>query len=125
MSDMIFKEASPSRGRSTPSGGRSELPHTSIEPSKGWISLGLWDLRDEDHSDRVCYVTLLQRAVSVVIERVLFHQYSQARVMPVCFRAFICPDQEGNENEFFKSATVRKRAVACPSSGTRALRTLT
>jgi lipopolysaccharide transport system permease protein len=44
MSDMTFTEATPSRVVSTPSVERSELPHTRIEPSKGWISLGLKDL---------------------------------------------------------------------------------
>ncbi len=44
MSDMTFTEATPSRSVSAPSVERSELPHTRIEPSKGWISLGLRDL---------------------------------------------------------------------------------
>jgi lipopolysaccharide transport system permease protein len=44
MSDMTFTEATPSRAVSAPSVERSELPHTRIEPSKGWISLGLRDL---------------------------------------------------------------------------------
>jgi lipopolysaccharide transport system permease protein len=44
MSDMTFTEATPSRAVSAPSVERSELPHTRIEPSKGWISLGLGDL---------------------------------------------------------------------------------
>jgi len=44
MPDMTFTEAASSRGVSGPSGGRSELPHTRIEPTKGWISLGLTDL---------------------------------------------------------------------------------
>lgn len=44
MSDMNFTEATPSRAVSAPSVERSELPHTRIEPSKGWISLGLRDL---------------------------------------------------------------------------------
>lgn len=44
MSDMTFTEAIPSRAVSAPSVERSELPHTRIEPSKGWISLGLKDL---------------------------------------------------------------------------------
>jgi lipopolysaccharide transport system permease protein len=44
MSDMIFTEVTPSRAVSAPSVERSELPHTRIEPSKGWISLGLRDL---------------------------------------------------------------------------------
>ena len=44
MSDMTFTEATPSRAVSAPSVERSELPHTRIEPSKGWISLGLKDL---------------------------------------------------------------------------------
>jgi len=44
MSDMTFAEAIPSRAVSAPSVERSELPHTRIEPSKAWISLGLKDL---------------------------------------------------------------------------------
>ena len=44
MSDMTFTEATPSRASSAPLAERSELPHTRIEPSKGWISLGLKDL---------------------------------------------------------------------------------
>jgi lipopolysaccharide transport system permease protein len=44
MSDMTFTEATPSRAVSAPSVERSELPHTRIEPSKGWISLDLRDL---------------------------------------------------------------------------------
>ena len=44
MSDMTFTEATPSRAVSASSVERSELPHTRIEPSKGWISLGLKDL---------------------------------------------------------------------------------
>jgi len=44
MSDMTFTEATPSRAVSAPSVERSELLHTRIEPSKGWISLGLKDL---------------------------------------------------------------------------------
>ena len=44
MADMTFTEATPSRAGSAPSVERSELPHTRIEPSKGWISLGLKDL---------------------------------------------------------------------------------
>ena len=44
MSDMTFTEATSSRVVSAPSVERSELPHTRIEPSKGWISLGLKDL---------------------------------------------------------------------------------
>lgn len=44
MSDMIFTEATPSTAVSAPSVEQSELPHTRIEPSKGWISLGLRDL---------------------------------------------------------------------------------
>jgi lipopolysaccharide transport system permease protein len=44
MSDMAFTEATSSRVVSVPSVDRSELPHTRIEPSKGWISLGLKDL---------------------------------------------------------------------------------
>jgi lipopolysaccharide transport system permease protein len=44
MPNMTFTEATPSRAVSAPSVERSELPHTRIEPSKGWISLGLKDL---------------------------------------------------------------------------------
>jgi lipopolysaccharide transport system permease protein len=44
MSDMTFTEATPARAVSAPSVERPELPHTRIEPSKGWISLGLKDL---------------------------------------------------------------------------------
>ncbi len=44
MSDMTLKQATPSRAVSAPSVERSELPHTRIEPGKGWISLGLKDL---------------------------------------------------------------------------------
>ena len=44
MSDMTFTEPTPSRAVSVPSVERSELPHTRIEPGKGWISLGLKDL---------------------------------------------------------------------------------
>ena len=44
MSDMTFTEATPSRAVSAPSVERSDLPHIRIEPSKGWISLGLRDL---------------------------------------------------------------------------------
>jgi len=44
MSDMTFTEATPSRAVSAPSVEPSELPHTRIEPSKGWVSLGLKDL---------------------------------------------------------------------------------
>jgi lipopolysaccharide transport system permease protein len=44
MPDMTFTESTPSRAVSALSVGRSELPHTRIEPSKGWISLGLRDL---------------------------------------------------------------------------------
>ena len=43
-SDMTFTKATPSRAVSAPSVERSELPHTRIAPSKGWISLGLKDL---------------------------------------------------------------------------------
>jgi hypothetical protein len=49
MSDMPFTEATPSRAVSAPSVERSELPHTGIEPSKRWISLGLknlWQYRE-------------------------------------------------------------------------------
>jgi lipopolysaccharide transport system permease protein len=42
--DMTFTEATSSRVASAPSVDRSELPHTRIEPSKGWISLRLKDL---------------------------------------------------------------------------------
>jgi lipopolysaccharide transport system permease protein len=41
---MTFTEATSSRVASAPSVDRSELPHTRIEPSKGWISLRLKDL---------------------------------------------------------------------------------
>jgi lipopolysaccharide transport system permease protein len=41
---MTFTEATPSRAASTPSVGQFALSHTRIEPSKGWISLGLKDL---------------------------------------------------------------------------------
>jgi lipopolysaccharide transport system permease protein len=41
---MTLTEAAPSRAASAPLAERSELPHTRIEPSKGWISLGLKDL---------------------------------------------------------------------------------
>jgi len=44
MSEMIFKEATPMRAVSAPSVEQSELPHMRIEPSKGWVSLGLRDL---------------------------------------------------------------------------------
>jgi lipopolysaccharide transport system permease protein len=44
MSDMTFTEATPTRAVSAPSAERSELSHTRIEPTKGWISLGLKDL---------------------------------------------------------------------------------
>jgi lipopolysaccharide transport system permease protein len=44
MSDMTLTEATPSRAVSAPSVERSELPHTRIESSKGWISLSLRDL---------------------------------------------------------------------------------
>ena len=44
MSDMTLTEATPSHAVSAPSVERSELPHTRIEPSEGWISLGLRDL---------------------------------------------------------------------------------
>jgi lipopolysaccharide transport system permease protein len=44
MSDMTLTEATSSRVVSAPSVERSDLPHTRIEPSKGWISLGLKDL---------------------------------------------------------------------------------
>jgi len=44
MSDMTITEATPSRAVSAPSVERPELPHTRIEPSKGWISLGLRDV---------------------------------------------------------------------------------
>jgi lipopolysaccharide transport system permease protein len=41
---MTFTEATSSRVVSAPSVERSRLLHTRIEPSKGWISLGLKDL---------------------------------------------------------------------------------
>jgi lipopolysaccharide transport system permease protein len=41
---MTFTDTTPSRALSVPSVERSELPHTRIEPSRGWISLGLRDL---------------------------------------------------------------------------------
>src|SRR5580700_6182441 len=41
---MTFTEATPSRAIPAPSVGQSALPHTRIEPSKGWISLGLREL---------------------------------------------------------------------------------
>jgi lipopolysaccharide transport system permease protein len=41
---MNFTEATQSRAMSAPSVGQSALPHTRIEPSKGWISLGLREL---------------------------------------------------------------------------------
>lgn len=41
---MTFTEATPTRPMSAPSVERSKLPHIRIEPSKGWISLGLKDL---------------------------------------------------------------------------------
>lgn len=44
MSDVTFTEATPSRAVSAPSVEASELPRIRIEPSKGWISLGLTDL---------------------------------------------------------------------------------
>ena len=44
MSDMTFREAIPSLGVSAPCVEGAELPHTRIEPGKGWISLGLRDL---------------------------------------------------------------------------------
>ena len=44
MPDMTFTEATPSRVVSAPSVDRSELPHTRIESSKGWISIGFKDL---------------------------------------------------------------------------------
>src|ERR1700733_1744686 len=44
MSDITLTEATPSRAASAPLAESSELPHTRIEPSKGWISLGLEDL---------------------------------------------------------------------------------
>lgn len=49
MSDMTLTEATPSRAASAPSVELSELPHTRIEPGKGWISLGLknlWQYRE-------------------------------------------------------------------------------
>jgi len=44
MSDMIFTESTPTRVGSAPSVERPELPHIRIEPSKGWVSIGLRDL---------------------------------------------------------------------------------
>jgi len=44
VSDVTIMEATSSRAVSEPLVERSELPHTRIEPSKGWISLGLKDL---------------------------------------------------------------------------------
>src|ERR1700689_5383565 len=42
---MIITEATPLRAMtSPPSVGQSAFPHTRIEPSQGWISLGLKDL---------------------------------------------------------------------------------
>jgi len=41
---MTFTEATPSRALSAPSVERSELPHTRIGPSRGWISIGFRDL---------------------------------------------------------------------------------
>jgi lipopolysaccharide transport system permease protein len=41
---MTYTEATPSRAIPAPSVGQSALPHTRIEPSKGWISLGLREL---------------------------------------------------------------------------------
>src|SRR3984893_9105444 len=41
---MTFTEATPSREAMTSSVERSELPHIRMQPSKGWISLGLKDL---------------------------------------------------------------------------------
>jgi lipopolysaccharide transport system permease protein len=41
---MTFTEATPLRAMSASSVGQFALPHTRIEPSKGWISLGLKDL---------------------------------------------------------------------------------
>src|ERR1700730_6862034 len=41
---MTFTEATPSREVMTPSVERSKLPHIRMQPSKGWISLGLKDL---------------------------------------------------------------------------------
>src|SRR6202790_3036086 len=41
---MPFTETTQSLARPKLSPGQSELPHTRIEPSKGWISLGLKDL---------------------------------------------------------------------------------
>jgi lipopolysaccharide transport system permease protein len=42
--DITLTEATPSRAASAPLVESSELPHTRIEPSIGWISLGLKDL---------------------------------------------------------------------------------
>jgi lipopolysaccharide transport system permease protein len=44
MPDMTFTEPTPTRAVSAPPVGRLEQPHTRIEASKGWISLGLGDL---------------------------------------------------------------------------------
>src|ERR1700735_5941853 len=41
---MILLDATPLRAMTSPSVGQLALPHTRIEPSKGWISLGLKDL---------------------------------------------------------------------------------
>jgi lipopolysaccharide transport system permease protein len=41
---MTLTEATPSSAVAVPSVERSELPHVRIQPSKGWISLGLKDL---------------------------------------------------------------------------------
>src|SRR5579864_4755436 len=41
---MTVTESTPLLGITSPSAGQSDLPHTRIEPSKGWISLGLKDL---------------------------------------------------------------------------------
>lgn len=41
---MTFTQATPSRALSAHPAEQSELPHTRIEPSRGWISLGLRDL---------------------------------------------------------------------------------
>jgi lipopolysaccharide transport system permease protein len=41
---MTFTQATPLRAVSAPPGERPELPHTRIEPSQGWISIGLTDV---------------------------------------------------------------------------------
>src|SRR5579864_311443 len=41
---MTVTESTPLLGITSPSAGQAALPHTRIEPRKGWISLGLKDL---------------------------------------------------------------------------------